>query len=1107
MIRSINLLFVLAIFIFFNSIAFQSTATHLMGSDFSWKNVGQDSFEVTITIYRDCKGISLARPELNVYCKDSGTSANLKTKAFLHKNTQGVTRKCDTSCSKCSSSGCSFSYGIEEHQFTYLIAFSQNSCKKILFNYADNARNNSITTGPEGPYYIEAWFDRSKAPKDNSPDFKNLPIRLICKDEPVFFDQGVTDKDGDSLVYQWTPPLRDSLNPVTYDPPYSYKEPVEHQGSQLPDTFPMPYGYHLDEQTGKISFTPTRQQVTVMAFKVKIFRNGQLIGETRRDMQVAIEDCANNGPDIQSNDMNESNYSNTICLGDTSVLNFTAEDPDNDSVNFTFQGNHLPGNPTFVSSSDTGKATATFKWAPPKKALKNSPHQFQIKAEDNNCPLPGRGMVAVDLHVVKRPKGLIEQNHMDCGWVSLTYNDTNNLSKPNALSLSWIGKDWSKSGDTIQQQLPPGKHEVKLTVSNQGCLNTFKDTVQIDPNTLAVDAGNDTTVCPGSSVVLNSKLYNGKGNVQYTWSNGDTATSTKIQDVYQTKQIGLTVTDTSQCSFTDSVTIKSKSFPAKSKPVNSLKDQEVCLTNNPLTVTTGNRGDYHQWSDQSKADSFEITEPGQYYLEVYDSTIGCGYTDSFKVSNELPASLFPDTLALCDSNPQQLMPQDTGQLTYWNTGDTANSITVSSSGQYWAHVTTQQGCTNSDTIQIITPTSPTLITEPSDTSFCAGDTLTLKAGSNASNFSWNTGSSDSSIQVTQGGKYWVSASNGNGCQTTDTFQLTTLNDCVWPGDANNDLVANNQDILTIGMKYNQQGPARADTSIQWNPKKAADWNDTFSSGLNTKFADANGDGKVDGNDTLAVNINYGKTHQKKGNGLNKKGETPLSVNIASDSLEPGTSFEAQINLGTSSNTADSIYGLAFTLGTDDIFQDDLALTMEEASNWFGQNNDAFLTFRKKFSNRFEVALTRTDKQNISGHGRIATLEGTLKNDVNIEQNTHLVTQISNAILIQKDGTKVPFELKGVDSAQIFQKENSVIDASEYDGLEIYPNPAKAQITIHIKNDHPQSGQLLNMQGQSVQSFNLREGRNQVQVEDLASGIYTLTIELKGQTVNQRMVIE
>jgi gliding motility-associated-like protein len=62
-----------------------------------------------------------------------------------------------------------------------------------------------------------------------------------------------------------------------------------------------------------------------------------------------------------------------------------------------------------------------------------------------------------------------------------------------------------------------------------------------------------------------------------------------------------------------------------------------------------------------------------------------------------------------------------------------------------------------------------------DTSFCAGGTLVLDAGSGYQSYSWSTGAGSQQITVSASGTYWVNALNpGSPCISTDTINISVL---------------------------------------------------------------------------------------------------------------------------------------------------------------------------------------------------------------------------------------------------------------------------------------------------------------------------------------------
>lgn len=141
--------------------------------------------------------------------------------------------------------------------------------------------------------------------------------------------------------------------------------------------------------------------------------------------------------------------------------------------------------------------------------------------------------------------------------------------------------------------------------------------------------------------------------------------------------------------------------------------------------------------------------------------------------------LGPD-FTTCQSS-QTLAPNNPLAVSWlWSTGSTQPSITVTSSGSYAVTVTLGGACpgTLTDTIAVtFSPMSPAVnITPSGPTSFCAGGSVTLDAGTNTGwiSYAWSNGATTQSIIVSSSGSYTVTVTDANGCTSTDTEVVTVF---------------------------------------------------------------------------------------------------------------------------------------------------------------------------------------------------------------------------------------------------------------------------------------------------------------------------------------------
>ncbi|MEX2596671.1 MAG: gliding motility-associated C-terminal domain-containing protein [Salibacteraceae bacterium] len=111
----------------------------------------------------------------------------------------------------------------------------------------------------------------------------------------------------------------------------------------------------------------------------------------------------------------------------------------------------------------------------------------------------------------------------------------------------------------------------------------------------------------------------------------------------------------------------------------------------------------------------------------------------------------------------------------WSTNDTTSSITIQDSGQYWVEVSLY-GCTSYDTFNVEFLGFPDFDLGL-DQTICWYDTITLDpnvtSNSTANNnvdYQWNTGSTNSSIEVNTPGYYWVDITNIH-CTRRDSIEI------------------------------------------------------------------------------------------------------------------------------------------------------------------------------------------------------------------------------------------------------------------------------------------------------------------------------------------------
>ena len=352
--------------------------------------------------------------------------------------------------------------------------------------------------------------------------------------------------------------------------------------------------------------------------------------------------------------------------------------------------------------------------------------------------------------------------------------------------------DTSDLASPVHTYASGGNYTVVLTATDPGgCFSTDTLLLNVGANpTPLVDLGPDTTNC--SQVTLNLDAGNPGSN--YLWSTGATSQTIATDS---SGSYFVTVTNPDGCTDTDTVDVIISEVVADLNPSGTIN-----LCAGSFVDITASGGSTYEWYDGftgSTKDS--LSGSGTFWVAAFDGN-GCSDTATFTI-NVLTSSntvtLSGDTL-LCPGESVTLT-SSFGLDYLWNTGDTVRSISADASGLYAVTLTDAAGCVvNSDTIEIVVDTPPTVAITPFDTtSICVGDTQVLTA-SGATQYLWSTGDATASIAVDQPGTFSVIGTNANGCSDTsavstiDIFQpavgIANLGDSVLcPGDST-DLVAN-----------------------------------------------------------------------------------------------------------------------------------------------------------------------------------------------------------------------------------------------------------------------------------------------------------------------------
>lgn len=204
---------------------------------------------------------------------------------------------------------------------------------------------------------------------------------------------------------------------------------------------------------------------------------------------------------------------------------------------------------------------------------------------------------------------------------------------------------------------------------------------------------------------------------------------------------------------------------------------DVSILNNfcdTIISAIGNFDNYH-WSTGASTPTISVNKSGKYWVNTVN-IFGRISADTILVNFPVYNKPIQTSICLYDSLLWNTnLP--TGSYTFqWQDNSTDSVFTITQAGNYYVNITDQFGCSiTTDTAHISIDNFSTTTSLGPDVSLCSGNSITLTSGASATNsYSWNTGSTNDSLLITNTGQYSVIVTNTNNCVAKDTINVTIV---------------------------------------------------------------------------------------------------------------------------------------------------------------------------------------------------------------------------------------------------------------------------------------------------------------------------------------------
>jgi hypothetical protein len=312
------------------------------------------------------------------------------------------------------------------------------------------------------------------------------------------------------------------------------------------------------------------------------------------------------------------------------------------------------------------------------------------------------------------------------------------------------------------------------------------DETNVTLGQLTINAGQDVSVCPGDTIILNAT-----GAQSYTWTN-----SVTNNQPFVASQSGTYVATGVDGTCTDTDTLQINVLPLPQ--INAGNDTVLCAGG--LVTLTASGGQNYQWNNGvQNAIPFTAYNSASYIVNGY-SPAGCANQDTVEVvANPVPNINAGNDVSTCTGQAVVLTAIGGFNL-QWNNG-VQDGIPFYPTGNDTYIVTgmSNDGCYGTDTLNVSVGTLPD-ISAGNDQVICQGDSVVLAANGGAT-YQWSNGALNGDVfSPTQTITLGVTGFSGAGCSNTDSMTITVNN------SSQSTVTANGIDTYTLnGNTYTNSG--------------------------------------------------------------------------------------------------------------------------------------------------------------------------------------------------------------------------------------------------------------------------------------------------------------
>lgn len=785
-------------------------AVTLFGSEITYKPIYQDSsvYEITVVIYRDCRGIPFILPSntVSIGCS-TATGSYLSPTLYSIEDISNISN----TVNPCNPVNTSAAAGIEKHTYKDTIDFSTApfsayaNCSETRINLNICCRIGANNTGITGSHYNYASIFFGNFDENTSSIFQERPLHHLALNQPVRYVNTMRNDDEDSLSFELVNPMTSATTSATYSTGYQadlFVTPYFPGSLTYPynnRTADPPIGFYFDSNTGDMSFTPTGpSEYSTSLMRVTEWRNDngtmKKAGVIHRDMNHIVQTQPDNSQPILQAPFSTNLGIFKSCYGITDTLWITGLDEafipppptpatvPSDSLAFELLTN-LPITLTTTSfSRDSTQTKSTLNgyitWNSDSFPSGTEEFHFSLKvlelSETLGYTYDSRRVTVkffdeASVATSQDISACANVTHFVSQDLSNGTHATRKMNVYDSVGTELVAYTLSSADTAVAFNLHyPGTFIIRTeSYFGASCSTIEIDTIEILPDMIfELPSESDVLACYTSEITLDVGDHWKTG----IWETGDTS---KTFVVDTAGLVSVSFIDQCYNSFPFAYDVKFRSYKTY------LADTTICLGDDASFIIQPTSGIMATWPDGSHAFDFTTDQAGIMVLSTYDSLCSSTALDTFSVTlKPLPTvKIVEEDQGLCVGESITLHANYDPEYTYrWihNSSDSASAL-VSFVGQ--TTVTATNICGSSmDTISLSRIKDPIANLGGDEMILCNGESATLRntTQDNSYAYSWSNGSNADSLIVSTENEYTLYVTNQCGVDSS-TISTVVLN--------------------------------------------------------------------------------------------------------------------------------------------------------------------------------------------------------------------------------------------------------------------------------------------------------------------------------------------